>query len=197
MLEKLLKFLSGLFRPKQKSCYLTSHVATVNVVDLLDKVMINREPDIRAAIFPKTLFKSKPVYSSRKLKDADEDLQKAFRLIRLYYRSIRPGHTLVITRTFRSFEDQQKLYQKGRTTKGKKVTNIDGIKKLGKHNYYPSKAIDVAVRNESIKGITWNLYYYRPLVGLAKKVSKEIGVKITSGGSWKKLKDYPHLEIGK
>jgi len=133
--------------------------------------------------------------SSRKLEDADETLQRAFRLIRMYYRGYFPHHTLVITQSYRSIKEQQKLYAKGRTKPGKIVTYVDGIKKKGKHNYYPSKAIDVAVKSGITNKITWDVEYYKPLVRLAKKVSKEVGKKITSGGSWKKLKDFPHLQV--
>lgn len=136
-----------------------------------------------------------PTRSSKQLIDAEPKLQDAFRLIRLYYRNSVPGHTLVLTEVFRHPKKQKALYAQGRTKPGKKVTYVDGHKKKGKHNYYPSKAIDVAVLNIHTNKITWDVKKYKPLVKLATRVSKEIGVKITSGGSWKKLKDYPHLQV--
>lgn len=136
-----------------------------------------------------------PFNSSRKLEDSHTKLQAAFRLIRMYYREYYPHHTLIITQSYRCRTDQQKLYRKGRTTPGKIVTNIDGVKKKGKHNYYPSKAIDAAVKDGKTGKIIWDEKYYYPLVKLAKRVSKEIGIKITSGGSWKTIKDYAHIEL--
>ena len=81
------------------------------------------------------------------------------------------------------------------STPGKIVTYVDGYKKKGKHNCYPSKAVDVAVQYNPDNSITWDIGKYKPLLGLAKTASAFVGKKITSGGSWKKLRDYPHLEI--
>jgi len=141
------------------------------------------------------IIKPVPAKSSRKLEDAVPELQVAFRLIRMYYREYFPLHTLRITRSYRSIKEQQSLYAQGRTTAGVVVTYVDGVQKKGKHNYYPSKAIDIAVENGTTGEILWDVKYYKPFVKLAVRVSKELGRKITSGGSWKKLKDYPHLQV--
>lgn len=133
--------------------------------------------------------------SSRRLEDATPDLQAAYRLIRMYYRDVFPGKILVITESYRSLKKQQDLYAKGRTVKGKVVTYVDGIKTKGKHNYYPSRAIDVAVKDASTGKITWELKFYKPLLRLVAKVRKETGIKVVSGGSWRKLRDFPHLEV--
>ncbi len=140
-------------------------------------------------------LQSPPSKSSRKLEAADSKLQTAFRLIREHFRHKFPGMTLKLTDVYRSTNKQQKLFKQGRSTPGKIVTNIDGITKKGKHNHYPSKAIDVMVLHCSNNVGTWDMKYYRGMPRLAEKVSKEVGYKITNGGVWKKLRDYPHFEI--
>ena len=136
-----------------------------------------------------------PSKSSRKLKDADPKLQTAFRLIREHFRLKNPGFILVLTEVYRSGQKQQKLYAQGRTKPGSIVTNIDGVKKKGKHNLYPSKAVDVMVRSAVTNKGTWDMVFYKQFPAIARKVSREVGYKITNGGVWKRLKDYPHFEV--
>jgi len=136
-----------------------------------------------------------PNKSTKRLSAADKKLQEAFRFIRMYHRQQFPDCELVITEVFRHPSKQKKLYDQGRSKPGKTVTNIDGYKKKGKHNYYPSKAIDVAVRFLGSRKITWELGYYKPLVKIVGRVGGEMGIKLVSGGSWKTLKDYPHIQI--
>jgi len=134
-----------------------------------------------------------PTKSSRKLIEAYSTLEQAFIKIRAKYRKAVPGYTLIVTQTYRSVLDQQRLYAKGRTEPGKKVTWVDGVKKMSKHNYYPSRAIDVAVKQLKTGKVMWATEKYKPLVKIVREVSKEVGVKLVSGGTWKK-RDYPHIE---
>lgn len=159
---------------------------------LKDLLKFDKEPD---QALREILSTPLPKKSSRRLEDAEGRLQDAFRLVRLGYRRRFPGHTLVLTEVYRSLKKQKELYNQGRTKPGKIVTYIDGVNKKGKHNYYPSKAVDVAVRREADGHITWDLKYYKPLVEIVQSVSKEVGYKVVSGGSWKRLKDYPHIEV--
>jgi peptidoglycan L-alanyl-D-glutamate endopeptidase CwlK len=93
----------------------------------------------------------------------------------------------MLTCTQRSVEEQQRLYAKGRTQPGQKVTNVDGVTKKSNHNYTPARAVDVAV---VINGkVSWDADEYAPLGELAKKYG------LHWGGNWKSLKDYPHLEL--
>jgi hypothetical protein len=96
---------------------------------------------------------------------------------------------LIITCTYRSPSRQNELYQQGRRNIKVEgiVTYKDGINHLSKHNCYPSKAIDIAVK---VSGkVTWDSKYYIPLGALCKKHG------LIWGGDWVKLKDYPHIEI--
>lgn len=91
----------------------------------------------------------------------------------------------------RTVAEQQELYAQGRTKPGKKVTNLDGVNKKSKHNYSPSKAVDIAPYP-----IDWNnIARFEEMATVVKAAAKAIGVEITWGGDWKSMKDYPHFEI--
>ena len=92
----------------------------------------------------------------------------------------------------RSVERQQEYYSQGRTKPGKIITYIDGVKKKGKHNYNPSKAVDIYAY---VNGkASWKVEHLCIIAGVILSCSIELGVKIEWGGLWKKFKDYPHFE---
>jgi peptidoglycan L-alanyl-D-glutamate endopeptidase CwlK len=101
---------------------------------------------------------------------------------------------LIITCTWRSEEEQLRLWKQGRTEPGKIVTNIDGYTKKSMHNFFPSKALDVAIdteiSEEKVK-VSWNEEHYKPLIGICESVG------LVSGGSWQNFKDWPHVELPK
>lgn len=70
--------------------------------------------------------------SKNNLETADEQLQKLFEEVVKYF-------DCSIIYGYRSPDEQNELYQIGRTKPGTKVTNIDGYTKMSMHNYYPSK----------------------------------------------------------
>lgn len=98
----------------------------------------------------------------------------------------------------RTPSEQFELFKKGRELKdgkwvkvGPTVTDKDGTIKKSKHNYLPSKAVDVCPYP-----IDWNdIKRFRELAEVVKRKAKELGIDITWGGDWKTLKDYPHFEI--
>jgi len=110
-----------------------------------------------------------------------------------------PGKYLVLTTVHRTLETQFGLYQKGReklptgdwmvTDKSQVVTNVDGFKNIGAHNYFPSRAIDVAVVDNQTGQTLWEENHYHCLVEIASRLGLE------SGGSWKSLKDWPHIQV--
>lgn len=110
-----------------------------------------------------------------------------------------PGKYLVLSAVFRSPEEQFELFKKGRkqdetgiwivADKSKIVTNVDGLKTLGAHNYRPSRAIDVVVVDNQTGKALWEESCYYPLVEIAR------GVGLESGGAWKSLKDWPHIQV--
>lgn len=99
----------------------------------------------------------------------------------------------------RSPEEQFELFKKGRENKNfkwvvvdksKVVTNIDGRAKKSNHNYLPSRAVDVVPYP-----LDWNdIAAFKKLGEVAKRKAKELGIKISWGGDWQSLKDYPHFE---
>ena len=99
----------------------------------------------------------------------------------------------------RSPEEQFELFKKGRENKNfkwvvvdksKVVTNIDGRAKKSNHNYLPSRAVDVVPYQ-----LDWNdIAAFKKLGEVVKRKAKELGIKISWGGDWQTLKDYPHFE---
>lgn len=103
------------------------------------------------------------------------------------------GIVVVITDDFRSVEDQDRLYEQGRTTEGNIVTHAKGGESY--HNY--GLAIDFALKTPS-EDVIWDMQYdgngngksdWKEVVAIAKKLGFEWG------GDWSKFKDYPHLEM--
>lgn len=104
-----------------------------------------------------------------------------------------------VTEGFRTVTRQQQLYAQGRTKPGQIVTEIDGVKKKGKHNYFPSKAVDID---------PWPVNYndrerYMHLAGIMLGIAHSLKIKIRWGGDFDKDDDFkdrsgwdlPHYEI--
>jgi peptidoglycan LD-endopeptidase CwlK len=103
------------------------------------------------------------------------------------------GITMVITDGFRSVEEQNLLYEQGRTTEGSIVTNAKGGESL--HNF--GLAVDFALKTKSGE-IIWDMEFDGNGNGLADwmevvEVAKELGFEW--GGDWIGFEDYPHLQL--
>ncbi|MFT9850525.1 M15 family metallopeptidase [Aneurinibacillus sp. REN35] len=103
------------------------------------------------------------------------------------------GIEVMITDDFRSFEEQDRLYAKGRSTEGEIITHAQGGESF--HNY--GLAIDFAILNQKQQPI-WDMTYdgngngksdWLEVVYIAKKIGFEWG------GNWQGFKDYPHLQM--
>lgn len=103
------------------------------------------------------------------------------------------GIVVVITDDFRSTEDQDRLYEQGRTTEGNIVTHAKGGESY--HNF--GLAIDFALKTPS-EDVIWDIHYdgngngkadWNEVVAIAKKLGFEWG------GDWTQFKDYPHLQM--
>lgn len=111
----------------------------------------------------------------------------------LMERANQKGIPILISDGFRSIEEQNKLYEQGRSQPGKIVTNARGGESL--HNF--GLAIDFALLNK--EGIAiWDMEYdgnqnskqdWLEVVDLAKDLGFEWG------GDWPGFKDYPHLQM--
>lgn len=103
------------------------------------------------------------------------------------------GITILVTDGFRSSEEQNAIYAKGRTTEGKVVTQVQGGHSF--HNY--GLAIDFALRTK--KGeVVWDMEYDGNKNGRSDwmevvEIAKRLG--FSWGGDWKNFPDYPHLQM--
>lgn len=103
------------------------------------------------------------------------------------------GIRVMVTDGFRSFQEQDQLYEKGRSSEGQIVTHAKGGDSY--HNF--GLAVDFALLNGQGKAI-WDTEYdgngngksdWIEVVSIAKNLGFEWG------GDWKHFKDYPHLEM--
>jgi hypothetical protein len=130
--------------------------------------------------------------SSKNLATCDERLQKLFNeVVRHFDCTVVEGH--------RSVARQQALFAQGRTAPGAIVTQLDGVNKKGKHNYSPSKAVDVVPYP-----VNWNdherMTYF---AGFVKGIAAQMGLTVRWGGDWdgdtetsdENFRDLPHFEV--
>ncbi|WP_405158241.1 M15 family metallopeptidase [Paenibacillus sp. FSL H8-0283] len=105
----------------------------------------------------------------------------------------RRGIEIVITHGYRSSEEQDALFNQGRSSAGNIVTNARGGESY--HNY--GLAIDFALRTPE-GDVVWDMERddngngeadWMEIVDLAK----ELG--FTWGGDWANFPDYPHLQM--
>jgi peptidoglycan LD-endopeptidase CwlK len=111
----------------------------------------------------------------------------------LIQQSAEKGIVILITDDFRSMEDQDALYEKGRSSEGSIVTHARGGESF--HNF--GLAIDFAIKTPD-ENIIWDMQYdgnqngksdWNEVVELAKALGFEWG------GDWVQFKDYPHLQM--
>lgn len=99
------------------------------------------------------------------------------------------GHPMKICQGVRTAEEQNKLWQQGRITPGKIVTNADGVNRKSNHQLKEDgwgHAVDLAFSTGDPFGETQPWARFGELVRAA-------GLKW--GGDWKSLKDRPHVEL--
>lgn len=104
-----------------------------------------------------------------------------------------------ITCGYRHPMEQIELYKKGRIYPGDIVTYKDGVTNKSKHNFHPSKAIDIVIFVN--KKVTWDEKYYKEVaehiidISDSMFLSGEIKKQIKWGGNFKNFADLPHFEI--
>lgn len=141
---------------------------------------------------------------SKDLNDACKVIRDAWDGIKNEFFTVAPGHYLEIDCSYRSPDEQFELFKQGRaehmgltpegtywwtSDKEKIVTNVDGYKVIGAHNYHPSRAIDVCVVDNQTGKRTWDTAWYKPLIEIATRYG------LVEGGTWKSIQDWPHLEV--
>ena len=112
-----------------------------------------------------------------------------------------------ITAGARTAEEQNALYQLGRTRAGNKVTNCDGYKSKSNHQIKADGfgyAVDIFIcgkydeQGNYIKFNTQEGYDFKKLKAVAdhiKKIAKDKNIKVEWGGDWKGGWDSPHFEL--
>jgi len=100
---------------------------------------------------------------------------------------------IIITEGFRTIEEQDALYEQGRSTEGNIVTNARGGESY--HNY--GLAIDFALRTPDGRAI-WDMEYDGNDNGESDwmevvEIAKDLG--FTWGGDFRGFNDYPHFEM--
>jgi peptidoglycan L-alanyl-D-glutamate endopeptidase CwlK len=128
--------------------------------------------------------------ASRKIEDLHPDLQNPAR--EFVIECEREGIPVLIYMTYRSNEEQNELYARGRTAPGRKVTNAKGGQ--SDHNFTingkpASKAFD-AVPTIDGKPV-W--VASSPLWDKMGAIAKKVGLRW--GGDWKGFVDKPHCYI--
>ncbi|MFG6115889.1 M15 family metallopeptidase [Halobacillus sp. MO56] len=111
----------------------------------------------------------------------------------LVARAEEKGIEVVITEGFRTIEEQEAIYERGRSEEGNIVTYAEGGESY--HNY--GLAIDFALRNKNEK-VIWDTEYdgngngksdWMEVVAIAKDLGFDWG------GDWRRFKDYPHFQM--
>ncbi|MCP3029083.1 M15 family metallopeptidase [Halobacillus sp. A5] len=103
------------------------------------------------------------------------------------------GIDVVITDEVRSIEEQDEIYERGRSREGDIVTNAEGGESY--HNY--GLAVDFALRTEE-GNLSWNTERDGNQNGQADweeaaEIAKSLGFEW--GGDWESFRDYPHLQM--
>lgn len=118
--------------------------------------------------------------------------QDVYNLITTANKQLTGRSQIRIVQGLRTFPEQTALYNQGRTTKGKKVTNAKAGQSY--HNY--GLAIDFALLIDG-KEISWDTKADLDLDGVADwievvRIFKAAGY--TWGGNFSTIKDMPHIE---
>lgn len=98
------------------------------------------------------------------------------------------GLTPFISCSYRTGEEQNRLYAQGRTAPGHKVTNAKAGQSL--HNYPLAFAFDIAFRKPN-GALDWS---HAPFERFAA-IMRDVAPWIEWGGEWERFKDRPHFEV--
>lgn len=120
---------------------------------------------------------------SRDIEELEPETRKLCR--ELIRKSEESGIPIIITSTFRDWDTQDRLFSKGRTTPGRKVTNARGG--YSWHNF--RRAFDF-VPLDAHGGADWNDLDKFDKVGA---IGKSLGLEW--GGDFKTFPDRPHFQF--
>ncbi len=119
---------------------------------------------------------------------SEQKIQTLLPEVRPYARSLihmaaLNGVTLIVTSALRTYEEQDELYEQGRTTPGNRVTNARGG--FSNHNF--GIAFDVTIFRAGLP------VYESPAYKAVGAWGKSLG--LTWGGDWHTIDDEPHFEL--
>jgi len=140
-----------------------------------------------------------PSFGSR----SRERLEGCHDNLRLLMNEVVKGFDCTILSGFRTVEEQQELYARGRTKPGPIVTSKDGVNRRSKHQgddgNPPSLAVDVAPWP-----IDWgDTERFVLLAGYILGTARRMGIAVRWGGDWdrdtevedERFRDLPHFEL--
>ena len=150
--------------------------------------------------------------SAKRLLEGHPDIQKIFNLA-----ITRSSVDVSIIEVHRPVSKQQEYYAIGRTTElnRKPITKVDGVNKVGMHNYKPSKAVDFMIWHndkETRLKIAYNEAHLSYFAGILQSCAIELYEKgeiehlLRWGANWDKdgvlffdqsFDDAPHVELYK
>jgi peptidoglycan L-alanyl-D-glutamate endopeptidase CwlK len=118
--------------------------------------------------------------------DLIPEIQSRFEWGLYYWKTLFPAFPVPrLTATYRSGEEQNRLYSKGRSAGGSIVTNAKAGDSL--HNYFPALAFDVVFVDNRGRQL-WDWKWYELFAQIMK------GMGMAWGGDWKSVKDGAHFE---
>lgn len=108
----------------------------------------------------------------------------------------------VVVQGHRSVAEQKLAFAQGRTKPGAIITQIDGVKVKGQHNYFPSRAYDLTPYPVDWDDVNAAIY----LAGVVMACAAIEGVDLRWGGDWDEdnvflkdqgFDDIPHFELAR
>ncbi len=128
---------------------------------------------------------------SRSVTDLHPELQKTY--WRFCEAAKAAGLDFVLTCTYRSSIEQNRLYAQGRTRAGKKVTNARGGQ--SKHNAVNIAGLPASRAFDVMLMVNGKPDFAGGNIGWAKlgAIGQKLG--LVWGGAWKKFRDLPHFQM--
>lgn len=111
-----------------------------------------------------------------------------YKLEKLIEECKKQGLQVGIGECFRTVEEQNALYEQGRSTPGRIVTNAKGDSFSSQHQW--GIAVDLF---QNVKGKEWEETFFKKIAKIAK--SDKVG--LGWGGDWSSFKDTPHFYLDK
>ena len=167
-----------------------------------DNIILNTEEIKNADVTAETKQYNFSEQSLRLFKNVHPDLIKIMKAA-----ITNSPYDFRITAGARTAQEQNALYQIGRTRAGNKVTDCDGYKSKSNHQIKADGygyAVDIFIcgkydeQGKYIKFNTTEGYDFKKLKTVAdhiKKIAKEKNINVEWGGDWKGGWDSPHFEL--